>query len=252
MANPSSPAATKSESRSSVGLLLVVLCVVCGTLAAYYGRRCGELERERTQLRQSLDTSEVKEEEAKGELRQYVLGRAPRTGSSTNVPSKSMVTTTNAPPVQAVEQPIRTNAAVAAPAGQPIPVFQNLAEQEAFLTNLNLTLPTAEQATHEDLLKRIATLRQLLDVAGKIRGNPPAELRLAILREAKTIERLMSAERTALLSAIGRELGYDDDANREFVDTLSSIVRMTAFSAESDKPPAPSGGLPGRRLPVRA
>lgn len=277
------PQADARKSSSHVLGLLIVLCILCGTLAVVFYQQSTERQEllEKLQKKQNRrngpgqagepsdgDASTRGSEQVYkqvnllaqkdaviNELRQRLIalheGRVPETRLSSNTLPKSVRSSRpKMPPERPPETP-RTN--IAAPAQPvPAPVFKSFADQESSLGGIDVSsMPAGEQENHNELLRRLETRRRIVDELNRNRGtDSTAGLRAKLAREEQAVKALMRQERLALFSNMGRELGYDDESSLSFAEYIERVDAMTTF--ESSVQTAPSSRSLRPEMPTRA
>jgi hypothetical protein len=272
-----SPQAVAGRSTNHVCALLIVLCILCGTLAVVFYRQSSErkdlldkLQRKQSHRAETGQTGGAADGDASArgseqvfkqvdllaqkdavinELRQRILalqeGRTPDAGLSPNalprvVRSSRQHKTPERPPVAPSPSPIRP-----APSAPP-PVFKTLAVQKEFLQNLETDSMTAgEQENHAELLRQIESHNRLVAQLENSPGKEASDrIRPALLRQDKIIEVLMQQERLALFCSVGRSLGYNDDSSLVLARYIEQVERMTSVeqsAAPDDASPQSSG-----------
>lgn len=270
------PAADSWKPSVRVCALLVVLCVLCGTLAVVFGHKKNELQDELDKMQrlqgnrtassdrfdrhQDADSSGKESEQvfrlvnqlsqkeaAISELRQRMIalqeGKVPETKLSQNTLPKSVRSSRQPKPPVHPPVPVRIprKEVVRSPQPAAAPVYRNLSVQESFLRSLDVAaMPVSEQETHSELLKHLEALRRHVDTINRNRGaDSSGELRAALAREEQNVDRLMRQERLALFSNVGRELGYDDESSQLFAEHIDRIGAMTTLEQPSQSVTTP-------------
>lgn len=252
-----------------VHLLLIALCILCGALAIVFNQKTRELQLqlEKLQRQQSSkpatawqpdgDASAGESEKvfklvnllsqkdaAISELQQKMIalreGRTLETRLSPNALPKSVRINRQKKPLERViETPVTDIVAAVQPI--PTPVYRNIANQESFLQNLDITSMSETQATtHRELLRHFESLRLCVAELDKNRGeDPTGELRRTLWTEEQAVSGLMLQERQALFSNMAQELGYDDESSLLFAEFIERIDSMTTFESSSQPTPMP-------------
>ncbi|MEI6971061.1 MAG: hypothetical protein WCL44_06035 [bacterium] len=274
-ANATQPVNVRQPSNRVIALL-IVLCIVCGALAAIFGQKKSELQREldkvqRLQGNRAATAGRIQrgqggsdgggeseqvfkmvnqlaqKEAAISELRQRLIaiqeGKVPDAKLSQNTLPKSVRSSRPAKAPARTPAPVTQRTVVRTPQPVPAPVYNNLPEQESFIQSIDVTtMPVNEQENHAELLKHLDSLRLIVDALNRNGGSDPTgELRNSLSREERNINTLMRAERLALFSNVGRELGYDDESSLLFAEHIDRIGTMTTFEPAQHPvaPPAP-------------
>ncbi|MEI6809231.1 MAG: hypothetical protein WCN95_10975 [bacterium] len=258
-------------------LLLIALCILCGALAIIFNQKQHELQQQldTIQRRQAGKTATSwqpdgdasagesekvfklvnllsQKDAAISELQQKMIalreGRIMETRLSPSALPKSVRINRQKKPLErVVETPVTDIVAAIQPI--PTPVYRNIANQESFLQNLDITsMSESQSTTHRELLKHLESLRLCVAELDKNRGeDPTGELRRTLWTEEQAISGLMLQERQALFSNMAQELGYDDESSLLFAEFIERIDSMTTFESSSQLTPMPqpmSGDMP--------
>lgn len=131
-----------------------------------------------------------------------------------------------------------------------------LTKQQEFLSGLDTTTMTPDQATNHQ--KLIDLLNQNQEILDAINLDPEAEdvgeLRGQMFENNRQIRDLMDTERTVALQDLARRLGYTSQNSGQFVDYVRGVFEATSptsFRREGDRPrpPGESGPPPGAAGP---
>ena len=116
-----------------------------------------------------------------------------------------------------------------------------IADQEAFLTKMDLAGMSSEQAeNHDHVLELLQITREL---TSKINEDPDGEdvpeLRRELFTNMKALGGVLETEREMALQEMGRSLGYAEEEARQFSDYVKYVYDMTSMRSlwSRAKPP---------------